>query len=146
MGEFYIEFVPPLPPAELGNTKVSLEEIDYDKVMDAYPFEEHYDILYYINGEQYRYYPNFLLAVFSDIYNEWEKACKRESHEMTISGSPISVTLEYEGERARFYDECAIINSANKKLVRGMDFDANAVEHSFKYALDKLWALILQTQ
>jgi hypothetical protein len=138
MSVFRIEFDPPVPPAPRPFAPLSWDKLQYQKIAEAFPQE--YDIAYWIDDRQFRYYPASIVTAINDIQLELDLIRERNNHYMTLSGYTV-LELRFSDGRARFYDPVGVGKDRKDKPI-GTDFDATAIERAFKSAIDSLLFLV----
>jgi len=95
---FQIEITPALPRAK-SSKAISLDGLDHGTILDKHP--EKYDIIYYVAGQRYAYYPSSILTVLNDLYEEWTLIKGRSPHIMTLSGYTV-LDMNFVDDSVRF--------------------------------------------
>lgn len=134
MGKFTVEIEPSVPPALVVPSKLSLDGLDYNKVLSNIPGE--YNIRYYVEEESFTYYPASILTITNDIFLEWELTQKRESHNMTLSGYTV-LTMIFKNDYVYFIDPTSVHNEPEVRQVGGR-FDPYIVENMLKKRVEDL--------
>lgn len=131
MSSFTIEFKPELPKIKRKTASLSLDGLDFGRILTLHPQE--YDVTYRIDHQVFGYYPASIVTVINDLHEEWKLARSRTSHIMTLSGSPV-LEIEFEGETAIFLDPSQLLGFRVRKPV-GEPMSALGVEATFEAAL-----------
>lgn len=142
MAGFEIELSPRLASAPSAYGDISLENLDYAAINSL--IREEYDVHYVVFGRKFGYYPASIITVLSDIFEEHEQACNKNSHLMTLSGYTV-LGVDFVGDQAQFFDPAKRLREGKEGWI-GERLDAGKVKQVFKSALDDIWFLIQSHQ
>jgi len=128
---FTIEFEPELPKVKRKTASLSLDCLDFARILTVH--RQEYDVTYRIDNRVFSYYPASIATVINDLHQEWELARSRTSHLMTLSGYPV-LEIEFEGETALFLDPAQLLGFRVRKPI-GEPVSPIVIEATFQSAL-----------
>ena len=138
MGQFQVQFDPPLPNAPQTDAPITPDGVDWRRVLAALPQE--FDTHYVIGNVLVAYYPTAIMNVFTDLYGEWQMFRAREPHVMCLCGYPV-LDVTFDVDQTLFFHSHEFSIGDAREPIAG-DYKAADVERAFKVALDRVWSVI----
>jgi hypothetical protein len=140
MSSFHIEMHPSLPFKREPLGTVDLNGLDWGEILKVIPDE--YEIIYYIEGEQFRYYPASIATALNDLLLEWDCIRRRASHRMSLSGYTV-LEMAFDEEGVCFFDPIARVRDPGVSPL-ATPIPIAVVEDIFREVIERVLGLVKQ--